>query len=90
MTAYPEYPVIDTLATGRRIKELCRSNRISVNEVREFMGFENPQAIYKWMRGESIPSIDNLYALSRLLNTPIDDIIKGADDRRGASASPIL
>lgn len=80
------YPVINTEATGKRIKELCRHNKISVNDVKEFMGFENPQAIYKWQRGESLPSIDNFYALSRLLNVPIDSIIISEDDSGGSSS----
>ena len=80
------YPVINTEATGKRIKELCRSKHISVDEVREFMGFENPQAIYKWQRGESLPNIDNFFALSKLLNIPIDNIIISEDDRGGPSS----
>ncbi|MBR3834805.1 MAG: helix-turn-helix transcriptional regulator [Lachnospiraceae bacterium] len=81
-----DYPVINTEATGKRIKELCRHNNISVNDVKEFMGFENPQAIYKWQRGETLPNIDNFFALSRLLNVPIDSIIISEDDSRGSSS----
>lgn len=84
------YPVINTEATGKRIKELCRHNNISVEEVREFMGFENPQAIYKWQRGDSLPSIDNFYALSRLLNVPIDSIIVSEGDLGGSSSDVFL
>lgn len=79
------YPVINTVATGKRIKELCRRNNISVNEVKEFMGFENPQAIYKWLRGESLPSLDNFYALSRLLNVPLDSLIISVENLGGFS-----
>ena len=81
-----DYPVINTKATGKRIKELCRHNNISVNDVKEFMGFENPQAIYKWQRGETLPNIDNFFALSRLLNVPIDSIIISEDDSGGSSS----
>lgn len=37
--------------------------------------FEEPQAIYKWQRGQSLPSVDNLYALSALLQVPMNEII---------------
>ena len=70
-----DYPVINTEATGKRIKELCRHNKISVNDVKEFMGFENPQAIYKWQQGMALPTIDNLVALAALLGVTIDKII---------------
>lgn len=39
------------------------------------MGFNNPQAIYKWLAGKSIPNIDNLVILSRLLHTSIDNLL---------------
>lgn len=38
------------------------------------MGFENPQAIYKWLSGRSLPSLDNFVILSRLLHTSMEDI----------------
>ena len=39
------------------------------------MGFENPQAVYKWISGKSLPSLDNIVILSRLLHTSIEDIL---------------
>ena len=39
------------------------------------MGFENPQAVYKWISGKCLPSLDNFLILSRLLNTSIEDIL---------------
>ena len=33
------------------------------------------QAIYKWLSGKSLPSIDNFVILSRLLHTTIEDIL---------------
>lgn len=69
------FPIIDLYATGNRIKELRKQNNISVKEICEYMGFENPQAVYKWQRGECLPSVDNLYALSRLFGTSMDEIL---------------
>ena len=39
------------------------------------MGFNNPQAIYKWERGETLPTIDNLVILATNLNVRVDDIL---------------
>ena len=39
------------------------------------MGFENPQAVYKWISEKSLPSLDNIVILSRLLHTSIEDIL---------------
>ena len=71
-----EYPTLDVKATGVR-KKLRKERRLKVEEVARFMGFESEQAIYKWQRGESLPTVDNLYALSRLFETTVDDILRG-------------
>ena len=40
-----------------------------------FFGFEEPRAIYKWQKGESLPTVDNLYALGVLFEVPMDQIL---------------
>ena len=69
------FPVIDPVATGENIQRLRRERGLSVRDLQTFFGFEEPQAIYKWQRGKSLPSVDNLYALSALLDVSMDDII---------------
>lgn len=72
-----EYPVLNAKATGARIKELRKAHHLKVEDVANFMGFESVQAVYKWQRGDSMPTVDNLYALSRLFGTSVDDILRG-------------
>lgn len=74
------YPTIDMAATGKRIRTLRKENHIKVDDIVSFMGFESQQAVYKWQRGESLPTVDNLYALSRLFGTTIDDILVGDEE----------
>ena len=69
------FPVIDMAATGRKIKALREHNGYSVQDIHEYVGFDQPQAIYRWQRGETLPTVDNLYALSTLLGAPIKDIL---------------
>ena len=69
------YPVIDVEKTGKNIQRLREQRGLSVNDVREFMGFGDPQAIYQWQKGISLPNVDNLCALSKLLDVPMDDIL---------------
>ena len=71
----PVYLSIKQKATGNKISELLKKNGYTVKDVQEAMGFENPQAIYKWISGKSLPSIDNFIILSRLLHTTIEDIL---------------
>mgnify|MGYP002591982151 CR=1 FL=1 len=82
------YPVLDLKATGERINQLRKDNNLRVIDVAEYMGFESTQAVYKWQRGESLPTVDNLYALSRLLHTSVDDILIG--ERKRGTMSPLF
>ena len=71
----PIYVMIDLTATGNRIKELMVENKVSVSDLQEACGFERPQAIYKWLSGKSLPSMDNMVIIRIMLHTTIDDII---------------
>ncbi len=37
-----------------------------------YIGF---QSVYAWFSGKTLPSLDNLYRLSRLLRVPMDEMI---------------
>ena len=69
------FPVIDLAATGENILRLRKARGLTVRDVQAYFGFEEPQAIYKWQRGKSLPTVDNLYALSDLLEVPMNDIL---------------
>lgn len=71
----PMYLSIQQEKTGQRIKQLLSEKGYTVRDVQNAMGFENPQAIYKWLAGKSLPSLDNIVILSRLLHTSIDSIL---------------
>ena len=71
----PVFPVIDPVATGRNILRLRKERGLTVKDLQAWFGFEEPQAIYKWQRGESLPCVDNLYALGALFGIPMDDIL---------------
>ena len=68
-------PMINMQKTGANIKMLMKLNNIKVMQIQDILGFNTPQAIYKWLRGESMPTIDNMVILATLLNTTIDNII---------------
>ena len=85
-----DYPVLDMVATGARIKELRIQHHLRVEDIAEYMGFDTGQAVYKWQRGESLPTVDNLYALSRLFGTSVDDILRGTKEADDESASFIV
>ena len=68
-------PVIDLTATGINITRLRISAGLTVKDVQDIFGFSTPQAIYKWQRGEVLPTVDNLVVLAAVLGVTIDDIL---------------
>ena len=60
-------------ATGRNIQRLRRSAGLTVRDLQQVFGFSTPQAIYKWQRGESLPTLDNMAVLACILGVSIED-----------------
>ena len=74
------YLSVQAKETGIRIRKLMMQNGYTVRDIQTAFGFENPQAVYKWLSGKSLPSVDNLVILSKILKTPIEDILVVADN----------
>ena len=68
-------PFIDLKLTGQKIAEIRTQRGISVRELQKLLGFATPQAIYKWQRGETLPTLENLVALAFVLGVDIGDIL---------------
>ena len=47
----PMYLSIQPVETGKRIKQLLSEQNYTIREIQGAFGFENPQAIYKWIAG---------------------------------------
>ena len=71
----PRYPVIDIVATGRNIRRLRMEKGYSVNALQEYLGLSCPQGVYQWQAGRSLPSVDNLYAVSKLWGVSMNEIL---------------
>ena len=74
-------PYIDMEATGRNIERLRLDKGLSVSQLQEQICFASAQAIYKWQRGASLPSIDNLIVLARVFGVRVDDILVVSDEK---------
>ena len=68
-------PVVDLKLTGQNILSLRTQRGFSVRDLQAMLGIATPQAIYKWQRGETLPSIENLAALACVLGVSIEEIL---------------
>ena len=70
-----DYPVIDPAGTGANIRDLIRNNGKTVTETAGFLGLADKSTMYKWIRGDALPGIDNLFALRIFLGVTVNDIL---------------
>ena len=68
-------PYINTVATGENINSMRMEAGFTVKDMQAVFGFATPQAIYKWIHGTAMPSIDNLVILAAVLGVTMDEII---------------
>lgn len=83
-----QYPIISVEQTGLKIKEACKEAGICARDIREYMNFASTQSVYDWFRGKNLPSLDNFYALARLLGVPMESLIVDADSPTGGTRRP--
>ena len=74
-----KYPVIDVEATGKNISKLRKAKGITVRELSRYLGMENTNSVYRWFRGEALPSLDNMYAISLVFGVSVNEIVVCCD-----------
>ena len=85
MSRTPLYFGIDVEETGRNITRLRVSKGLTVRNIQELMGLEQPQSVYKWERGITVPSLEHLMALSKVFDTAMEDILVWNVSEKGCS-----
>lgn len=71
------FPVINKRKTGIHLRKIMDKHGITVKDVQEYLGLASVQSVYHWLNGISLPSVDNLYALSILFQLPMDSLVCG-------------
>ena len=66
---------INMKATCKRLDDLRKERNLSVKDIQNHFNFYTPQAVYKWMNGQALPTIDNLVILADLYRCKIDDML---------------
>lgn len=69
------HPVIDMKATGKNLEKIMKEEGVSPKLFARIMSWEKPQAIYRWYYGETLPTVDTLAVLARILNRPVESLL---------------
>lgn len=74
------FPEIDKKQTGQNIKSIMKKQGYTCKDIQEYLCLSCVQTVYRWLDGTNLPSLDNLYALSRLFHTSMDDFVAGNEE----------
>ena len=65
----------DGLVLHNDLARARKEKGLSVRDMQRFFNFEEPRAIYKWQAGQTLPTLENQFALSRLFHVSMEDIV---------------
>lgn len=69
------YPNIDMIKTGKRMKHMLESAGYTPRMIQEYLHLSCVQPIYRWYKGQILPTVDHLFMLSELLNVHMEDFL---------------
>ena len=70
-----DYPSIDLEATGKNLKAIMKARGVTVKDIMNVCHVTN-QSVYRWLDGQTLPKIDNLYVIAKYLGVRMEQIIK--------------
>lgn len=70
-------PTIDKKKTGKLIETFMELNDVKPKDIQKRLKLKCVQTVYRWINGESLPSLEVLYALSEMLGVSMDTLITG-------------
>ena len=82
------FPTINLKETGINLRRIMDKRGITPKDIKAFLNLGSVQTVYNWCNGLNMPTVDNLYALSQLLQVTIDEIICG--NRKAIMPEPIV
>ena len=70
-------PIIDKKKTGINLRLMMDERGLTVKDIQQYLKLGSVQSVYHWLNGLSMPTVDNLYALSYLFKVSVDDMLCG-------------
>ncbi|MBR5126935.1 MAG: helix-turn-helix transcriptional regulator [Roseburia sp.] len=66
---------IDMKETGKHLKKLAQRSGYSVKDIQQYLNLSCPQPVYRWYKGDILPSVDNLLRLSELYQVHMEELL---------------
>lgn len=75
MSYKTSYPNIDMQQTGIKLKQMLESAGYTPRMIQEQLHLSCVQPIYRWYKGQILPSVDHLFMLSELLSVHMEEFL---------------
>lgn len=69
------YKPIDQQRTGQKLKIMMKLAGYDVKYIQEYLNLSCPQPVYRWFKGQILPSVEKLCALSSLLGVHMEELL---------------
>ena len=69
------YKPIDQQRTGQKLKIIFKLAGYDVKYIQEYLNRSCPQPIYRWFKGQNLPTVEKFYALSILLSVHMEELL---------------
>lgn len=66
---------IDQHRTGQKLKIIIKLAGYDVKYIQEYLKLSCPQPVYRWFKGQILPSVEKLCALSNLLGVHMEELL---------------
>lgn len=70
--------------TGKKLRKEMLKRGLTVRDIQNALALESPQAVYKWLNGKALPSLENMLIIGRLFQMPLEQLLIQED---GVSAA---
>lgn len=74
--------MIDLKLTGQRMRYFCSQRGITVKQIQKELNIGAFQSVYNWFNGKTLPTLDNFYYLSKMLNVSMESMLVEKPVRR--------
>lgn len=72
---------LDMIMTGKVIRNMIMKRGFTIKDIQQKLNLSCPQPIYRWLNGQTLPSLDNLYMLSGILEIPMEELLMPRNDK---------
>ena len=84
------YQNIDMQLTGLWLKRCATQKGYSAKDLQHYLQLSCPQPVYRWFKGQVLPSVNHLYCLGRLLEMHMEALLVPEWDAAPMAAAYIV